>query len=113
MTFIDDHSHFTWVFLIFDESEVTSTFGDFYHTIETQFNTKITILQSSYPPKALPTKVLMSTRPQQNGVAEHKTCHLLEVACSLMLSTSVPSYIWADIVLTVAHLQMSSRVLHL
>ena len=29
--------------------------------------------------------------PQQNGVAKRKNCHLLEVARSLMLSTSLPS----------------------
>ncbi|TYK29238.1 Beta-galactosidase [Cucumis melo var. makuwa] len=46
VTFIDDHTRLTWVFLIFDKSKVTSTFWDFYHTIEMQFNTKIAILQS-------------------------------------------------------------------
>ena len=52
--------------------------------------------------------------PQQNRVAERKNRHLLEVARSLMLSTSLPSYLWGD-VLTAAHLinQMSSHILHL
>ena len=30
--------------------------------------------------------------PQQNGVAERKNRHLMEVACSLMLSTIVPKH---------------------
>ncbi|TYK01384.1 Cysteine-rich RLK (RECEPTOR-like protein kinase) 8 [Cucumis melo var. makuwa] len=53
--------------------------------------------------------------PQQNGVAERKNRHLLEVARSLMLSTSLPSYLWGDVILTVAHLinRMPSRILHL
>ena len=53
--------------------------------------------------------------PQQNGVAEQKNRHLLEVACSLMLSTSLPSYLWGDAIFTAAHLtnRMSSRILHL
>ena len=46
VTFIDDHTRLTWVFLISNEYEVTSIFCDFYHTIETQFNTKIAILRS-------------------------------------------------------------------
>ncbi|KAL0554435.1 hypothetical protein IC582_008356 [Cucumis melo] len=44
VTFIDDHTHFTWVYLITDKSEVSSIFQNFYHTIETQFHTKIVIL---------------------------------------------------------------------
>ncbi|KAA0038338.1 Beta-galactosidase [Cucumis melo var. makuwa] len=53
--------------------------------------------------------------PQQNGVAERKNRHLLEVARSLMLSTSLPSYLWGDAILTAAHLinRMPSRILHL
>ncbi|KAA0039161.1 hypothetical protein E6C27_scaffold121G00630 [Cucumis melo var. makuwa] len=53
--------------------------------------------------------------PQQNGVAERKNCHLLEVAHSLMLSTSLPSYHWGDAILTAAHLidRIPSCILHL
>ncbi|KAL0540462.1 hypothetical protein IC582_020468 [Cucumis melo] len=53
--------------------------------------------------------------PQQNGVAERKDHHLLEVAHSLMLSTSLPSYLWGDAILTAAHLinRMPSSILHL
>ena len=53
--------------------------------------------------------------PQQNGVAEQKKRHLLEVAHSLMISTSLPSYLWGDAILTATHLinRMSSRILHL
>ncbi|TYK26078.1 Retrovirus-related Pol polyprotein from transposon TNT 1-94 [Cucumis melo var. makuwa] len=52
---------------------------------------------------------------QQNGVAERKNRHLVEVARSLMLSTSLPSYLWGDAILTVAYLinRMPSRILHL
>ncbi|KAA0035576.1 reverse transcriptase [Cucumis melo var. makuwa] len=52
---------------------------------------------------------------QQNGMAERKNRHLVEVAHSLMLSTFLPSYLWGDAILTAAHLinRMSSRILHL
>ncbi|KAL4038497.1 hypothetical protein IC575_002118 [Cucumis melo] len=48
-------------------------------------------------------------------MAERKNRHLVEVAPSLMLSTSLPSYLWGDAILTAAHLinRMSSRILHL
>ncbi|KAA0060550.1 Integrase, catalytic core [Cucumis melo var. makuwa] len=53
--------------------------------------------------------------PHQNRVAERKNHHLLKVARSLMLYTSLSSYLWGDAILTVAHLinRMPSRILHL
>ncbi|KAA0067137.1 Cysteine-rich RLK (RECEPTOR-like protein kinase) 8 [Cucumis melo var. makuwa] len=53
--------------------------------------------------------------PQQNGVAERKNRHLVEVARSLMFSTSLPSYLWEDAILTAAHLinRMPSCIFHL
>ncbi|KAA0064018.1 putative mitochondrial protein [Cucumis melo var. makuwa] len=46
---------------------------------------------------------------------ERKNRYLVEVARSLMLSTSLPSYLWGDAILTAAHLinRMPSRILHL
>jgi len=53
--------------------------------------------------------------PQQNGIAERKNRHLLEVARALLFSTEVPKYLWGEVVLTAAHLinRMLSRVLNL
>ncbi|KAL6319870.1 hypothetical protein AAG906_036940 [Vitis piasezkii] len=50
--------------------------------------------------------------PQQNGIAERKNRHLLEVARSLMFSMNVPKLFWGQAVLT-AYLinRMPSRVL--
>ncbi|RVW99246.1 Retrovirus-related Pol polyprotein from transposon TNT 1-94 [Vitis vinifera] len=51
--------------------------------------------------------------PQQNGIAERKNRHLLEVARSLMFSMNVPKLLWGQAVLTAAYLinRMPSRVL--
>ena len=118
----------TWVFLIFNKSKVTSTFWNFYHTVKTQFNAKIAILCSDngcefqnhtlnefLSSKGIVHQSSYAYTPQQNGVAERKNTHLSEVARSLMLFTSLPSYPCGDVVLTATHLinQMSSHVLHL
>ncbi|RVW57066.1 Retrovirus-related Pol polyprotein from transposon TNT 1-94 [Vitis vinifera] len=49
--------------------------------------------------------------PQQNGIAERKNRHLLEVARSLMFSMNVPKLLWGQAVLTAAYLinRMPSR----
>ena len=42
--------------------------------------------------------------PQQNGFAERKNRHLLEIARSMMFSTQVPKSYWEEAVLTAAYL---------
>jgi hypothetical protein len=51
---------------------------------------------------------------EQNGVAERKNRHLLEVARSLMFQMNVPKFLWGEAVKTVAYLinRMPSRVLN-
>ncbi|KAA0049856.1 Beta-galactosidase [Cucumis melo var. makuwa] len=110
------------------KSEVPSIFQNFYHTIKTQFHTKIAILRSDngrefqnhnlsefLASKGIVHQTSCAYTPQQNGVAERKNRHLVEVARSLMLSTSLPSYLLGDAILTAAHLinRMPSRILHL
>ena len=42
--------------------------------------------------------------PQQNGVAERKNTHLMEVARSIMFHTNVPKRFWGDAVVTATYL---------
>ena len=52
--------------------------------------------------------------PQQNGIAEHKNKHLLEVGRALMFHMNVPTHFWEDAILTSCYLinRMPTRVLH-
>ena len=42
--------------------------------------------------------------PPQNGVAERKNRHLLEVAKSLMFQMNVAKYLWSEAVMTATYL---------
>ena len=51
---------------------------------------------------------------QQNGVAERKHRHSLDVARTLMIHMSLPKYLWSDVVLSACYLinRMHSSVLN-
>nr|AAP46207.1 putative retrotransposon protein [Oryza sativa Japonica Group] len=51
--------------------------------------------------------------PPQNGVAERKNRHLLEIARSLMYTMNVPKFLWSEAVMTAAYLinRTPSRIL--
>ena len=46
LTFIDDHTRVTWVFLLKDKSDAESVFKKFYTMVQTQFQTQIKIFRS-------------------------------------------------------------------
>ena len=46
ITFIDDHSGLSWVYLVRNNYEVCLTFQQFDSMIETQFQTKILMIQT-------------------------------------------------------------------
>lgn len=126
VTFIDDHSRMTWVFLMKHKTDVTHIFQTFHKMIENQFKTKVQVLKTdngkeffqSYLGNYLRDQGIIHLSscidtPQQNGVAERKNRHILEVARSLMFATHVPKKFWGEAVLTTTYLinRMPSRVL--
>lgn len=126
VTFIDDHTRVSWVFLMKEKSEVGKIFQHFHQMIQNQFGTKIQVLKSDNAKEYFHSELgnyftqqgiihLTSCvdTPQQNGVAERKNRHLLEVTRSLLFSSSVPNHFWGEDVLTATYLinRMPSRVI--
>ena len=98
VTFINDYSQCTWLFLMKTRSELFSIFQKFHAKIRTQFNTSIRILRSDNANEYFSTSFssFMSSHgilhqsscaytPQQNGVVECKNRHLVETAHTLLL----------------------------
>ena len=101
-------------------------FKVFYALVQTQFNVKIQALRSDngteYVNKAI--GAFMSDKgilhqtscpdtPPQNGVAERKNRHLLEVARALMFTMNVPKFLWSEAVMMATFLinRTPSRVI--
>ena len=116
VTFIDDFSHCTWLYLMKSRTELFSMFQNFFAKIHNQFHTSIRILSSDNALEYLsaPFSAFLSSHeilhqsscaytPQQNGVAERKNRHLVETTHTLLHHT-VPQRLWGDAILTACYL---------
>ncbi|XBI69219.1 hypothetical protein VPH35_048321 [Triticum aestivum] len=126
VTFIDGFSRCTWLYLLKHKSEVLPTFKDFFNMVRNQFGMNVKILRSDNGTEYINGKfsnflssygIIHQTTcvntAEQNGVAERKNRHLLEVARALMFMMNVPKFLWGEAVKTAAYLinRMPSRVL--
>lgn len=126
ITFIDDHTRVSWVFLLKQKSDAAMTFQNFHSMIKNQFNANLQVLHTDNGTEYFNSilgdyllsngiihKSSCAGTPQQNGIAERKNRHLLEVARALMFTTSVPKHFWGEAILTAVYLinRMPSRVL--
>ena len=126
VTFIDCHTRMTWAYLMQHKDEVFKCFQNFYSYVKTQFNVQVQMLRTDngieYINKGFSNflsehGILHQTScpdtPPQNGVAERKNRHILEVARSLMFTMNVPKFLWSEAVMTATYLinRMPSRVM--
>jgi len=105
---------------------VLKCFKDFCASIKNQFDAHVKIIRTDNGTEYVNNEfksylsaegILHQTScpdtPPQNGVAERKNRHLLEVARSLMYTMNVPKFLWSEAVMTATHLinRMPSKVL--
>ena len=117
VTFIDEKSKYTWITLLQSKDRVLEAFINFQNHVTNHYNAKIKIFRSdnggeytshSFKQHLAKHGVIHQTScpytPQQNGVAERKNRHLMEVARSMMFHTNVPKRFWGDAVMTACYL---------
>jgi len=101
VSFIDDYSKFTWVYLLRHKSEVFQIFKEFQQLVERQFNCKILTMQTDWGGEyqslnsffkriGVAHHVSCPHAHQQNGLAERKHRHIVEVGLSLLAHASMP-----------------------
>ncbi|KAK1661961.1 hypothetical protein QYE76_050120 [Lolium multiflorum] len=127
VTFIDGFSRCTWLYVLKQKSDVLSAFKDFYALVGNQYNAKVKVLRSDngteYVNKdfdyflssnGIIHQTTCVDTPAQNGVAERKNRHLLEVARSIMFEMNVPKFLWGEAIKTAAYPinRMPSRILN-
>jgi histone deacetylase 1/2 len=107
VSFIDDYSKFTWIYLLKHKSEVFEKFRDFQTLVERFFDKKILAVQtdwggeyerlSSFSTKSgISHHVSCPHAHQQNGSAERKHRHIVEVGLSLLAHAHMPLKFWNE-----------------
>jgi hypothetical protein len=125
VSFIDDFSKFTWIFLIKHKSEVFHKFHEFQTLAERLFDRKIITVQTDWGgeyEKLHPffTKIGITHHVscphahQQNGAAERKHRHIVEVGLSLLAHASMPLKFWDEAFLAATFLinRLPSKVIN-
>ena len=111
VTFVDDFSHVTWLYLMKSHSEFFSHSSVFCAEIQTQFHVYLQTLKSDNAKEYLsePFQFFMLRHgilhwtscvdtPSQNRVAERKNKHLLEIVWALLFQMNAPKHFWANVV---------------
>ena len=101
--FVDDYSRATWLYLMKEKREVFSIFKYFHQMVCTQFDTTLKVLRSDqwgeyidsglgdyFRANGIIHQMSCTDTPQQNGVAERKNRHLLDIARSLIFTVNAP-----------------------
>jgi histone deacetylase 1/2 len=125
VSFIDDFSKFTWIYLLKNRSDVYQVFLNFQQLVERRFNTKIITMQTEWGGEyqklnsffhklGISHHVSCPHTHQQNGSAERKHRHIVEVGLSLLAQASMPLKFWDEAFLTATYLinRTPSRVIN-
>ena len=117
----------TWFYLQKERSELSSVIESFFNEIKNQFSNSIRVLptdnaleyvkkdvSSFYSKNEIMHQATCSHTSQQNGVAERKHRHILDIGRTLMIHMCVLKYLWSDAVLSACYLinKMPSSVLN-
>ncbi|WVZ68483.1 hypothetical protein U9M48_017417 [Paspalum notatum var. saurae] len=115
VSFIDDYSKFSWIYLLKRKSKVFQCFHNFKSLVERLFDRKIIALQTDWGGEyqklnSFFTRIGISQyvscpyAHQQNGSAEHKHRHIVEVGLSLLAHASMPLKFWDEAFITATYL---------
>ena len=118
VTFIDEYSRYSHVFLIREKSEVADILIQFIEKIKTKFGRKPKAIRSDRGGEYMNAKVqkylenqgiqvqyTVGYSPQQNGIAERKNRTIMDAVRSMLFESSLDECYWAEAVLSVNYVQ--------
>ncbi|KAJ3708372.1 hypothetical protein LUZ61_012077 [Rhynchospora tenuis] len=111
--FIDDFTKFSWIFFLHSKDEVVTVFSRFKLQVENLFSSTIKILRTDggteFKPitRLFPQLVHQITcpyTPEQNGVAERKHRHVIELSLATISHASIPLTLWDEVFSSIVYL---------
>ncbi|KAI3703060.1 hypothetical protein L6452_28815 [Arctium lappa] len=114
--FVDDHTRFTWIYLMKHRSELPKIYIMFARIIHTQFSKPIKILSADNAMEYKESSLLSFLQSQgtlsqyscpgtspQNGRAERKHRHILDTVRTLLISAKCPERFWGEAAFTAVY----------
>lgn len=121
VTFIDDASRYTWVYILKNKSEVFNTFRNWKALVEKQYEKKIKILRTDNGGEYTSTEFerylqeegirhekTVPKTPEQNGVAERMNRTLVEAVRTMLSDSKLPKTFWAEALSTAVYVRNRS-----
>jgi histone deacetylase 1/2 len=125
VSFIDDYSKFTWIYLLKFKSEGFEKFHEFQTLVERLFDRKIITMQTDWGGEyqklhsffekiGITHHVSCPHAHQQNGAVERKHRHIVEVGLALSAHASMPLKFWDEAFIAATYLinRTPSKVLN-
>lgn len=104
MSFIDDCTRVTWIYLLKQKSDVSHVLPTFFNLVKTQFDVTIKRFRSDnakdyfnqnlsvfFKNEGIIHESSCVNTPQQNGIAERRNGLLLDITRSLLFHKRVPN----------------------
>ncbi|KAE8697713.1 hypothetical protein F3Y22_tig00110610pilonHSYRG00140 [Hibiscus syriacus] len=115
ISFVDAFTRHTWLYLLKDKSQALLAFQLFQQLVKNQFGVTIKAVQSDWggeyrsissvlSKSGIVHRVTCPHTSEQNGVAERKHRHIVELGLVLLAQASLPMKYWSYAMVTAAHL---------
>lgn len=118
VTFIDDHTRYTEVYLLHSKDEVFDKITTFMEFVKNKFGRYPSILRSDnggeytgykirqyLESKGIQYQYTVPYCPQQNGIAERKNRTLVEMSRCLLKEAKLPNTFWGEAIMTSNYIQ--------
>lgn len=118
LTFIDDYSRYTKIYLLHKKSEVNEKLIEFVTLVKNQFKTKpkkfnsdrggeymSNYLENYFNSEGIEIQYTAPYTPELNGIAERKNRSLIEMVRCMLNESKLPKIFWGEAAVTANYLQ--------
>ncbi|GJZ20592.1 retrovirus-related pol polyprotein from transposon TNT 1-94 [Tanacetum coccineum] len=123
LVIVDDYSRYTWVYFLRTKEEALDMIIDFVTQVQRNLKAQILMIRTNnvtefknenlwafYAMLCIVHQTSISQKPQQNGVVELRNRTLVEAACTMLIFSKAPEFLWTEAIATACFTQNRSIV---